>query len=48
MSESFYIIAKNHRAIVDRIKDADLDEKTAKDTLEAESWPLEEKGKCIT
>ena len=47
MSESFYLIAKNHRALVERIKDADLDEQTAIDTLEAESWPMEEKGKCI-
>lgn len=47
MSESFYVIAKNHRALVERIKDADLDEQTAIDTLEAESYPLEEKGKCI-
>ena len=47
MSESFYVIAKNYRALVDRIKDDDLDEQTAIDTLESESWPLEEKGKCI-
>lgn len=45
--DNFYVIARNHRAMVEKVKELELDEKAVLDTIDAESWPLEEKGKCV-
>lgn len=41
---TLFEIAREYRAITDVLMDSDSDEQTIKDTLEAESWPLELKA----
>jgi hypothetical protein len=48
MSLSLFQIAAEHRAMVTRLMDLDLDEQTLADTLEGESYPLEQKAQNIT
>lgn len=48
MSLSLFNIAQEHRALVARLMDLDLDEQTMKDTLEGESYPLEQKAQNVT
>lgn len=48
MSLSLFQIAAEHRAMVVRLMDLDLDEQTMLDTLEGESFPLEQKAQNIT
>lgn len=43
MNLSLFQIAQQHRQLVDKLADLDLDEQTLADTLEAESWPIEQK-----
>lgn len=40
---SLFQIAQQNRDLVNHLADLDLDEQTLADTLEAESWPLEQK-----
>lgn len=48
MSLSLFNIAVEHRQMVVRLMDLDLDEQTMLDTLEGESYPLEQKAQNIT
>jgi hypothetical protein len=48
MSLSLFNIAVEHRQMVVRLMDLDLDEQTMLDTLEGESFPLEQKAQNIT
>lgn len=40
---SLFEIAHEHRQLVNKLADLDLDEQTLADTLDAESWPLQQK-----
>lgn len=42
---ALFILAKEHRALADKLHDLDLDDQTIADTLEGESGDLVEKGK---
>lgn len=44
---SLYIIAQEHRAMVDRLMDTQEDSQTIADTIEAESYPLEVKAQNV-
>jgi hypothetical protein len=48
MSLSLFQIAAEHRAMVTRLMDLDLDEQTLADTLDGESYALEQKAQNIT
>ena len=44
---ALFILAKEHRALADKLHDLDLDDQTIADTLEGESGDLVEKGKNV-
>jgi hypothetical protein len=44
---SFFAIAQEHRALVEKLSDMDLDEQTLADTLSGESYPLEKKAENV-
>lgn len=44
---ALFVLAKEHRALSDKLHDCDLDEQTILDTLEGESGDLVEKGKNV-
>ena len=44
---SFFTIAQEHRALVEKLSNMDLDEQALADTLEAESYPLEKKAENV-
>jgi hypothetical protein len=44
---ALFILAKEHRALADKLHDLDLDDQTISDTLEGESGDLVEKGKNV-
>lgn len=47
MSISLYNLAHEHRALVERLMSEQDDEQAIADTLEAESWPLEQKAQSV-
>ena len=46
-SLSLYVIAQDHRALVNRLLESQDDEQTIIDTIEAESYPLEHKAQSV-
>jgi len=44
---SLYVLANEHRLMVERLMETNDDEQSIADTIEAESWPLEEKAQNV-